>query len=129
MGRAAELRAIFCLCCILQGVECPVSLSFSVPFLSAISCAVYDLGLSVSYLWAQFILLNKSDFVLTSIKNARALCLFCFLLLKCPMVLYEFFLRKLFGSAASLRRIVLLAREFDLPKIINVLADYALSGV
>jgi len=50
MGRAAESRAIFCLWRILQGVECHVSLSFSVPFLSAISCAVYDLQLSVSYL-------------------------------------------------------------------------------
>ena len=68
-GRA---RAISCLYYILQGVQHAVSLFFSVPYLFAISCVVYDLQLSLSCLWAQFILLKTLDSVLTSIKNARA---------------------------------------------------------
>lgn len=44
-----------------------------------------------------------------------------------PDGLFRILPLKDFESAASLRRLVL--RAFDLPKTINVLADYALRGV
>ena len=53
---------------ILQGVYRSVSLSSLVPYLSAVSCGVYDPELSVSCLWAQFALL-KIRLALTSIKS------------------------------------------------------------
>ena len=48
-----------------------VSLSFSVLFLSAISCVVYDPQLSLSFPWARFTHLNTLDSVLAFIGIVR----------------------------------------------------------